>query len=118
MVEKVRVEILEVDKVRKRVIAKIGRQRKPDSFLVMVTDKGNIIAQGSRSICIIDPSTGMGKYNTKGNLFPHLNVAMGAKVGEFPEEFINALLEVETKPGEILGYIEGAPVFFGGASEI
>lgn len=57
-VEKVKVKVLKIDYARKRVLAKLPKQRKPDSFLVMVTDKGNIIAQGSRSICIIDPVTG------------------------------------------------------------
>ncbi|RLI84083.1 hypothetical protein DRP07_02255 [Archaeoglobales archaeon] len=114
--EELKVKVLEARSGR--VVVKLGRMRKPDSLLVMKTDKGNLIAQGSRIILKVDPATRKGVYNTKGSYFPHLSPVLGAKEAVFPEEFVKLLEEAVIKPGEILGYLDGAPVIFGGAEEI
>ena len=116
--EEVKTQIIDIDYQNKRILVKIGRMRKPDSLIVIMTDKGNIIAQGERCIIKIDPSTGKGVYNTKGSLFVHLNPLLGAKTARFSQDFINSLLEVETRQGELIGFLEGAPVFYDGIYEI
>ena len=113
----IKVEVLGVE--GKRVVAKIGNQRKPRKFIAFRTDKGEILAQGDNTILkILDEETGLAIYNTKGEFFFHLRPSAGAKLGKFPRDFVDALKKALVKEGEVIGHIGGAPVVFGGAVSI
>lgn len=69
--------------------AKLGRMRKPQSFLVIPQD-GQIVVQSDKSIGIFDPETGAGRLNTKGCYYMHLVPHLGAQACVFPAEFVKA----------------------------
>ena len=100
----------------KRVRVKIERLRKPRDLIAYMDGK-YIIAQGDNVIFKINPENGLAIYNLKGEYFLHLNPAMGAKFGRVPREFIDALLKVIYKEGDLIGFLPsdlgGSPVYFG-----
>jgi len=118
--EELKIKVLGIE--GRRVKVKIGKQRKARSLIAFRTDAGRIIAQGEDCIFSICEESKTAVYNLKGGYFIHLNLALGARVAKVPEEFINALKEVLTKEGEIIGFLPGSlggsPVIFGGAKEI
>lgn len=72
-----------------RIEAKLGRMRKPQSFVVMPTDDGeHLIVQSDKSIGRFNWRTGKGVLNIKGCYFPHLSKVLGAEEYEFPAEFV------------------------------
>ncbi len=120
-VDFVKVEILGIE--GRRVIAKIGNQRKPRKLLALRTDEGEILAQGDSTILkILDEETGLAIYNTRGEFFFHLHPSAGARFGRFPREFVDALRSTLIEEGEIIGhlpeYLGGSPVYFGGCKSI
>jgi len=104
----------------KRVVAKIGKQRKPRGFIAYFVDDGTLIAQDDGTILqFVDLDNNVAIYNTKGEYFFHLDPKMGAKIGRFPDEFVEALKSVIYQEGEVIGKLPdelgGSVVVFGGA---
>jgi hypothetical protein len=83
--------------------------RKPDQMVVMPVSgiaADERIAQGARSICRFNITTGIGVANWKGSdskYFMHLSPAMGAEAVTMPPEFIAMAMGVEYKPGDAIG---------------
>lgn len=103
----------------KRVSAKLANMRKPQEFMVTMSDKGNIMIQSSKSIGMFNPETGKGLLNVKGCYFVHLSTLGGAKPYEFPAEFIAECKEALVKKGDLMGNSDiTGPVYFGGLTEI
>lgn len=55
--------------------------------------EGVLIVQADKAIGQFDFRTRKGVLNTKGEYFPYLNAALGAKPYEFPDEFVKLCLE-------------------------
>lgn len=95
---------------------KLAGMRKPDSFVVYPRkDKRDpYIAQGNRTIAAIDPETGTGMLNWKGNnpkYFVHLN-ALGATRCVFPREFVQLVINFCPSSGDLIGSSpETGPVY-------
>lgn len=102
----------------KRIEAKLGRMRKPQTFVVYPpkiddpTKPVSIIVQADSVIGQFDPATRQGVLNTKGSNskgFAHLTSFLGAEPYEFPQEFVNQVLDAlphkgdEIGPGVIIG---------------
>jgi hypothetical protein len=76
-----------------RVRGKLAGQRKARDWSVRPVDDGSIIVQGDGCIGQFDFKTRQGVLNIKGEYFPHLSRALGAKPYEFPAEFVRLCLE-------------------------
>lgn len=76
-----------------RVRGKLAGQRKSRDWCVSPVDDGTIMVQGDGCIGQFDFRTRAGILNTKGEYFPHLSPALGAKSYEFPAEFVRLCLE-------------------------
>jgi len=103
----------------KAIEAKLGNMRKPQRFIVQLTDKGNFIIQSSKSIGKFDMNTGAGVLNIKGCYFHHLSAALGAKPYQFPPEFVQQCHTLFALRGDLIGNSpETGPVYYGGITEI
>lgn len=76
-----------------RVRGKLAGQRKARDWTVQPVDDGSIIVQADGAIGQLDFRTRRGVLNVKGEYFPHLSPALGAKPYEFPAEFVRLALE-------------------------
>lgn len=82
--------------------------RKPDTFIVYPKGKDDnfLVVQGSRTIAKIEIDTGKGLLNFKGSnskYFMHLSPMLGAKVIEFPKDFIIKAFEFLPCSGDLIG---------------
>lgn len=103
----------------KTVTAKLGNMRKPQTFTVQLTDKGNFIVQSDKSIGQFDMNTGKGLLNTKGSYFHHLTKFMGAQPFQFPEDFVKQCHQCFVLKGDLIGAApETGPIRYGGITEI
>jgi hypothetical protein len=76
-----------------RVRGKLATMRKPRDWSVSPVDDGSIMVQADGAIGQFDFRSRKGILNTKGEYFPHLSPALGAKPYEFPAEFVRLCLE-------------------------
>jgi hypothetical protein len=76
-----------------RVRGKLAGQRKARDWSIQPVDDGTIIVQADGAIGQLDFRTRRGVLNTRGEYFPHLSAALGAKPYEFPAEFVRLALE-------------------------
>jgi hypothetical protein len=76
-----------------RVRGKLAGQRKARDWSIQPVDDGTIIVQGDGCIGQLDFRTRKGVLNIKGEYFPYLSPALGAKPYEFPAEFVRLALE-------------------------
>lgn len=77
-----------------RVRGKLATMRKPRDWSVQPEDNGEyIVVQGDGSIGRFNLKTRKGVLNMRGEYFPHLSPALGAKPYEFPAEFVRLCLE-------------------------
>lgn len=76
-----------------RVRGKLAGQRKARDWSIQPVDDGSIIVQSDGAIGQLDFRTRRGVLNTRGEYFPHLHAALGAKPYEFPAEFVRLALE-------------------------
>ena len=103
----------------KHVEAKLGKMRKPQQFVVQLTDKGNFIVQSDKSIGQFDMNTGHGLLNTKGCYFHHLTKFLGAEEYQFPADFVQQCHAAFALKGDLIGAsAETGPVYYGGITEI
>jgi hypothetical protein len=103
----------------KTVTAKLGNMRKPQSFVVQLSDKGNFVVQSDKSIGQFDMNTGKGVLNTKGSYFHHLTAFLGAVPYQFPPDFVQACHAAFAMKGDLLGSSEiTGPIYYGGMTEI
>lgn len=87
----------------KIVVAKLGKMRKPQEFVVYPKSEGDggfLKVQSDKSIGIFDPSTGEGKLNIKGSYFPDL---MKAEPFTFPKDFVEECIAAQPKKGDTIG---------------
>jgi hypothetical protein len=76
-----------------RVRGKLATMRKPRDWSVSPVDDGSIMVQTNGAIGQFNFRSRQGVLNTKGEYFPHLSPALGAKPYEFPAEFVRLCLE-------------------------
>lgn len=88
----------------KCVSAKLANMRKPQDFTIYPRSKGSplMTVQSDKSIGMFNVDTGNGMLNTTGCYFPHLSKAMGAKPYQFPKEFVEKCLEVESSSKDLV----------------
>ncbi len=96
----------------RRVEAKLGSMRKPQSFIVQPMSDGRIMVQSDKRIGVFDFRTREGVLSTKGPHFPHLTAALGAVRYTFPAEFVAECLDAcPTLDGETtFTTARGAPI--------
>jgi hypothetical protein len=86
---------------------RLAGMRKADNYIVYPRKPGgDLIVQGSRTIAQIDPKTGAGVLNWKGNngkYFLHLSRRMGAEPVQFPKEFVGLAIEYCPSSGDLIG---------------
>jgi len=86
---------------------KFEGMRKPDNIIVYPRQgKEEFIFQGERLIGSVNPTTGKGMLNFKGSnskYFMHLSKFMGAVPYEYPQEFINLVIEFSPESGDLIG---------------
>lgn len=75
------------------VRGKLGRQRKPQEYVVLPRSDGKILVQADTAIGTFDFRTRKGVLNIKGSTFAHLGTFLGAEPYEFPAEFVRLALE-------------------------
>lgn len=88
------------------VTAKLGTMRKAREWTVnppVAGREGQIIAQADGAICCFDPNTRKGVLNQKGEYFVHLSPGTGAVPYEFPQDFVDACIAAQPKPGDRIG---------------
>lgn len=103
----------------KYVEGKFGNMRKPQRFVVTLSDKGNFIIQSHKSIGKFDMKTGEGILNTTGSYFHHLSALLGAKPYTFPQEFVSECCRAFPLKGDVIGSSpETGIVYYGGTTEI
>ena len=92
-------------------ILKLGTMRKPQEFSVQSLEGDRFIIQSDRSIGVFSLLDGTGKMNFNGCFFPHLAFA---KPYNLTVPQLIACRDVMAKPGDVLGYVGGSPVIYGG----
>jgi hypothetical protein len=107
----IKAEVVRIDLQRRRIEAKLGAMRKPQSFIVSPTnDDRTVIIQSDKSICRIEFATRKAILNTKGSYFPHLHPSLGAKLVLLPQEFISAVLDLCPAEGSQTSLAGGAVI--------
>ena len=103
---------------KNRINVKFGKMRKPQGFIVTLTDKSNFMIHSDKSIGMFDMNTGIGLLNVTGCYFHHLTTFLGAKRVTFPPEFVQKCHETFVLKGDKIGSspLTGV-VFFAGAYE-
>lgn len=81
------------------VVAKLGKMRKPQEFVVLAEEGGQMLIQSDKSIGRIYPD-GTGRLSTKGSYFYHLSLA---EKYTFPKEFVEECRQVCYHKGDTLG---------------
>lgn len=103
----------------KHVTAKLGNMRKPQTFVVTLSDKGNFIIQSDKSIGRFDMISGEGVLNTKGSYFVHLSPSLGAVPYTFPQELVSECCAAFPLSHDVIGATaETGIVYYGGTHEI
>jgi hypothetical protein len=82
------------------VTAKLGTQRKAQTYTVMPTSDGKIMVQSDKAIGEFYPQTGKGMLNIKGSYYPYLSRRLGAVEYQFPADFVAECVRVCPTPGE------------------
>lgn len=83
---------------RCQVTTKIGRMRKPDSYIVLPTRDGRVYLRGLRSVAVLDYRKGTVTYSTKGTCASLL--ATGLTVPADPEFTYDCLRVCPSYGGE------------------